>query len=368
MNKQANKQPEKLTGKTIELAKKLIQVKSIYDNPAQLDRVLEIALAELSRFPVQIFEQNGVKSALISNRPGCLNFKYLLNGHVDVVTGLADQFVPLVKSGRLYGRGAQDMKAATAAMIEVFKSVADKVDYPLGLQIVTDEEVGGHNGTEYQIAQGITADFVIVGEPSDLRIINRAKGVVKAELTAYGKSAHGAYPWQGESAILKMAKFLVNLDDFVGSQGETEWVTTCDVPIVSTTNKEFNKVAADCTVQLDIRYIPEEGAEKVIMNLKEKLSENFVLEVLSIAPAQFTKADNEDIARLTAILKAQGIEIDAKLSGKNGATDGKYYTKQGIPVVIWGLEGGGLHQDEEWVAISSIEKYCRVLTEFLLQG
>lgn len=350
---------------TINLALRLLEVESTYDKPENLKLILDMALDGLRDFPLQQFEQNGVRSVLLANQPGCKNFKYLLNGYLDVVSGLPNQFKPYISGGKLYGRGAQDMKVALAAMITVFKAVANKVNYPLGLQIVTDEEIGGHNGTEYQLEQGITADLVIVGEPSELKLINRAKGVIKANLTALGKPAHGAYPWQGESAILRMAKFLATFELLLNSQVKSDWATTCDVAIISTTNKEFNKVAADCTVQLDIRYIPEEGAAKIIETIQEKLPRGLVLDVLSSAPAQYTSPENPDLKKLAAVLKKQGISQPEKYTGMNGATDGKYFTQRGIPAVIFGVTGSGLHQDKEWASIKSLETYLNVLIGFL---
>lgn len=224
------------------------------------------------------------------------------------------------------------MKMAVAAMIEVFKLVANKVNYPLGLQIVTDEEVGGHNGTEFQIEQGVAADFVIVGESSDLRVVNRAKGVIKANITALGKSSHGAYPWEGKNAILKMSQFLSEFGLFADSQNKTDWTTTCDVPTIFTSNKEFNKVAGDCTVQLNIRYTPEDEVDKIIARIKNQLDDTFILDIKSILPAQYTKPDNDAVARLLSILKSN--ELNPVLSGMNGATDGKYFTENDIPAVI----------------------------------
>ena len=101
-----------------------------------------------------------------------------------------------------------DMKANVACLMTVFKDVADKVNYPLGLQLVTDEEIGGFHGTKYQIEKGVRAEFVVVGESTDLNIKNRAKGILWAKISAKGKTAHGAYPWRGENAIWKMNEFL----------------------------------------------------------------------------------------------------------------------------------------------------------------
>src|SRR5690606_15152773 len=74
----------------------------------------------------------------------------LLNGHLDVVPGTSNQFIPEIKGDKLIGRGAQDMKASCAAMLTVFKNLSEDETFPkdrLGIMIVTDEEIGGFSGT-----------------------------------------------------------------------------------------------------------------------------------------------------------------------------------------------------------------------------
>ena len=129
-------------------------------------------------------------------------FKIILNAHLDVVSGREEQYKPYEKDGKLFGRGAIDMKGAAAVEILVFKEVAKRVSYPLALQLVTDEEIGGFCGTKYQIEKGVRADFVIAGEPTDFGVNNKAKGIIWLKIKTKGKSAHGAYPWRGKNALL----------------------------------------------------------------------------------------------------------------------------------------------------------------------
>src|SRR3989344_6777391 len=121
----------------VNLSQQLIAIKSA-------NTCLNLMLSKLGRFTIERFEKNGVKSALIYNtirRPK--KFKILLNGHLDVIPGKDSQYMPKIKNNKLYGAGAMDMKANIVCLIKIFKSVAKKVKYPLALQLVTDEEVGG---------------------------------------------------------------------------------------------------------------------------------------------------------------------------------------------------------------------------------
>src|SRR3989344_821989 len=194
------------------LTKDLISIPSVKEKPQALKDVLERSLQEVSEYTIERFEKNGVLSALVylgQVRPK--RFKVILNAHLDVVPGREEQYKPSEKDGRLYGRGTIDMKAAGAMEILVFKELAKTVPYPLGLQLVTDEEIGGMNGAKHQMEEGVLCDFMIAGEPTDFGVNNKAKGVVWATVKATGKTAHGAYLWNGKSAVWILHQFLTKL-------------------------------------------------------------------------------------------------------------------------------------------------------------
>ncbi|MCS7092734.1 MAG: M20/M25/M40 family metallo-hydrolase, partial [Patescibacteria group bacterium] len=171
----------------LELSKKFISIKSDPNNKPELEKILLLATNQLAKYKTETFESNGYKSALIYNtqkRPK--KFKILLNCHLDVIPGKKHQYKPYQQGDKLYGVGSMDMKANAACAISVFKNVANKVSYPLGIQLVTDEEIGGFNGTKYQIDKGVRADFVISTEPTKLNIANKAKGIIWLKIKSKG--------------------------------------------------------------------------------------------------------------------------------------------------------------------------------------
>src|SRR3989344_5998343 len=201
-----------MTNQLLSLVKKFISIKSTADNPMALEKILELALSGLKNYKIERFEYKSVKSALVYNtHQKSKKFKVILNGHLDVIPGKEFQYLPKIKNDRLYGLGSMDMKANVACLISTFKEVANKVNYPLGLQLVTDEEVGGLNGTKHQVDKGVRANFVIAGETTNLRIAHQAKGILWAKISTKGKTAHGAYPWKGINSIWKMNQFLTIL-------------------------------------------------------------------------------------------------------------------------------------------------------------
>src|SRR5579883_1022881 len=162
-----------------------MSIPSETQDPDEVEKAVAIARQEISGFKIKEYEDNGYKSFVAHNQEKDINnFKIILNAHLDVVPAKGEQYHPFEKNGKLYGRGAYDMKAAAAVMILVFKEVAKKIFYPLALQITSDEEVFSKHSTQYQIQKGIRGDFVITGESSsDFIIKTQAKGVLWFTLT-----------------------------------------------------------------------------------------------------------------------------------------------------------------------------------------
>ena len=178
-------------------AKALIAMRTDPDNRPELNRALDYVKGQLEGFTVECFERSGATSILAYRgdvRPE--KFKIILNGHLDVIPGKDWQYEARVEGDRMYGVGSMDMKTNDCVMLEVFRDMADKVPYPLGLQIVTDEEIMGFNGTGYQVEEGVKADFVIAGETTQFDIVSKSRGILEFKVTAHGTTAHGAYPWR----------------------------------------------------------------------------------------------------------------------------------------------------------------------------
>jgi succinyl-diaminopimelate desuccinylase len=351
--------------KIIKLSKDLISIPSIKSEVKELKRVLEIAKKELSGFSYKEYESNGVPSLLYYNTKTLpKKFKFILNAHLDVVPGKPEQYSPKISGNKLIGRGALDMKAAAAVEILVFKELSKNISYPIGLQIVTDEEVGGQNGTGYQIKKGITADFVIAGEYTNLDINNSAKGPLWLKITAKGKSAHSAFLWQGDNAIQKMILFINKINQMYPIPKKEAWITTMNLTKIETSNVTFNKVPDTCSASFDIRRIPED-VDKVLKRIKSIIPNDFDLEILENEPAQFA---NKNDTYLTKLEKSIHKITNNKVNyiGFNGASDARFYTDRGIPAICFGPNGEGIHIDNEWVDIKSLDTYYTILKDFIL--
>lgn len=349
----------------LDLAKQLISIPSEKNNSEALQKSLEVTKNILQGFTTHEFESNGVKSLLFSNADtNTKHFKIILNAHLDVVPGEKDQYTPDVDGNKLIGRGSYDMKSAAAALILTFKEIANKVTYPIALQIVTDEEVGGFNGTKYQIKQGIRGDFVIAGENTDLLINNESKGIIWLTLTTQGKSAHGAYPWLGDNAIWKMKKNLDILEKQYPVPTKESWETTINLATISTNNETFNKVPDECKAGFDIRYIPQEE-HTVVDKITSSIVKGTQHAVAVKEPAHFTDPENPYIQSLLKSIK-EITNKDGVLIKKHGGSDIRFYNSIGCKGITFGPIGEGHHSDYEWVDIISLINYAKILQHFLL--
>lgn len=351
-----------MKNKILDLAKQLIAMRSTFDNPKALEDALDLALSEVKNFTIERFENQSVRSALIyrsKKRPG--KFKIILHGHLDVIPGKHENYTAVVKKNKLFGVGSLDMKASVACLIMVFKEIVDKVNYPLGLQLVTDEEIGGFNGTKHQISKGVKADFMITGEPTNLKIANRARGVLHLRISCKGKTAHGAYPESGENAIRKMVKFLNTLNKSFPRGISEKGNTSINLSNIETSNNSYNKIPNDCTVSLDIRF-PAEEVGTILQKIKSLTPNDFKVEVVVHERPMFVNEDNKYLIKLQKIAE-QLIKKKVALYGANGSSDARHFKGIGIE---FGPKGGGIGSDKEYIEIPSLGMYRKILNNFLL--
>ena len=149
----------------VSLAKELIEIPSVMEDIPHNVEALAWVKKQLPEYSFTPYVLENFPSLLFTNKPEVTKkFKIIFNVHLDVVPGAEKDFHAVEKDGKIYGRGAFDMKAATVVMMLLFKELGHKLSYPLGLQVTTTEEYHGLYGTGYQVEQGVGAEFAITGE------------------------------------------------------------------------------------------------------------------------------------------------------------------------------------------------------------
>ncbi|MGG5255307.1 M20 family metallopeptidase [Neobacillus sp. SM06] len=289
----------------------------------------------------------------------------IFNGHVDVVSGKAELFRPKEKDGRLYGRGAADMKAGVAAMMAAMAELKNRdLKTKVQLQIVSDEEIGGFNCAGYLAEQGYLGDFVICAEPTQLGIGLQAKGIMHVDIEIQGKSAHGSRPWEGVNAIEKAYQTHENILKlpFVGESSEFYSSPSINLAMIQG-GDAYNKVPEKCILAYDIRYLPTQTKEEIRKQI-EKATDGKVTVGMSGEPVR-TEPDDSYITALIPVIE-KITNKEAAIFGQHGSADTRFFSAYGIPAIEFGPSGANWHGDEEYVVIESIDQYQQMLVAYAL--
>src|SRR5438270_7823843 len=293
--------------------------------------------------------------------PACV----VLHGHLDVVPGHPGQFEPRVEGDRLIGRGAYDMKGGLAAMMCALKDLERQDRVRVRLVCVPDEESEelDERSTDAIVKQGLQGDFAITGEPTDLHIGVEAKGVLAMRIEVQGRSAHSSTPWLGDNAILKAIDVFRAIESLPFSRESSELFDRPSINLGRIQGGDaVNKVPDECTMAVDVRYLPGQDPKAILAEIQAiegiEVTRTFVHPPVSV-PRQnpFVRALRDSVAKAV-----QGEKLSV---GRDGASDAAAFLAAGIPAVEFGPTGGGHHGPEEWVSISSLTRYRRVLTEFV---
>ncbi|HMQ31774.1 MAG TPA: M20/M25/M40 family metallo-hydrolase [Chloroflexaceae bacterium] len=348
----------------------LVRIESVADRPDQLAAVIDYAAAYLADVPGLFVERSeaGGKPALVVALRDTRAPALMLNGHLDVVVGRPEQFAPEVRDGRIYGRGSQDMKGSCAVMLRLIRDLAALPERPdVGFQLVTDEEIGGAEGTGRLLAEGWRCGFMLCLEPTDMGVLFEHKGALWVELRLPGRPAHGSRPWDGHNPVGDLARGLAALDArFPIPDGPNSWQTTVTPTHVQTGAGSRNQVPPGASVTFDIRYTADTTPEAIQATLAECFP-TAELVVGSCGPGLRTDPEHPEVCRVADLL-AERLGRPPRFYREHFATDARYYTSAGIPAVCVGPVGAGLHSDEEWVAIDSLLDLHAVLTAYILSS
>ncbi|HEX2508073.1 MAG TPA: M20/M25/M40 family metallo-hydrolase [Miltoncostaeaceae bacterium] len=308
--------------------------------------------------------ETGGRRCLVA-RVGTGSTRLVLHGHLDVVPGHPEQFAPRVENGRLFGRGAYDMKSALAAMMLAVADLSGEIDgVEVELVVVPDEERSdpGENCTEMLVRDGLRADFVVCGEPTDMHVGVQAKGVLMVRVDVAGTAAHGATPWLGDNAVLRAVDLFRRIQTLPFAAESAPLFERPSINLGRIQGGDaVNKVPDLCRMDVDVRYLPGQSPEGVLAQIRS-LDPGAGVEVLIERPPAEVPADHPMVR---ALLAAAGREEPSSASvGRDGASDAVAFLGVGVPAVEFGPRGGGHHGPEEYVEIESLPRYRRALVEF----
>jgi acetylornithine deacetylase len=296
----------------------------------------------------------------------------MLNAHMDTVGagGMARAFDPVVADGRVYGRGAYDMKGSLAAIMiaaREAKGVGLKGD--LMVAAVADEEVASF-GTS-AVAERFHADAAIVTEPTEMRLCLAHKGFVWLEVETHGVAAHGSRPELGVDAIARMGRILTGLTDLDrhlrGSKGHALLGSGSIHASLIEGGQELSTYPAHCIAKLERRTVPGEDGASSLREIEDVIAGAHGADPAVSASARvMLERSPSEIGAHEAVSEAVAKAALASLGREPEVIGVPYWMDMallnaaGTPTVAFGPSGGGEHADVEWVDVSSLEKCVEV--------
>jgi acetylornithine deacetylase len=291
-------------------------------------------------------------------------------GHTDTVgvSGMTDPFTPLERDGRIYGRGAQDMKAGVAAMIAAAGAVAARGlrSGRLIVACVVDEEHSSIGADA--LVRTWTADAAVVTEPTDLAIAVGHKGFAWIDVDVDGKAAHGSRPAEGQDAILRLGRVLARLealDRRLQAQPPHPLVGTGSLHASFVSGgHELSSYPGRARLQMERRTLPGEpesiAKAELDASIAELATEDSTFQARAThvfsRPAYEIPRDHPLPAALAAALQKAG--GTPQITGASFWTDAAVLGHAGIPSVLFGPGGAGLHSIEEYVIVEDVLR-CR---------
>ena len=366
-----------MKNETLELAKALLARPSVTPADEGCQRMIVDRLAPLG-FAAETFQCGEVTNLWI--RRGTARPLVVLAGHTDVVppgpreAWHTDPFVPTIKDGNLYARGAADMKTSIAAfVVAAERLVAGHPGHPgsLALLITSDEEGPSVDGTvrvvEALKARGETIDYCIVGEPTSVErfgdtIKNGRRGSLSGRLTVRGVQCHIAYPERGRNPILDFAPAFAELAATRWDEGNEYFPpTSWQVSNIHAGTGATNIIPGEAVVDFNFRFSTESTPERLKARVHAVLDRHgldYALEWVLGGKPFLTPRGRLVQALARAVEQVAGVKPAISTTG--GTSDGRFIIDICPEVVEFGPVNRSIHKVNEAVSLGEMEPLAQI--------
>src|ERR1700722_3726312 len=362
---------------TLELTQNLMARRSVTPADEGCQAVMTGRLAALG-FKIEPLRYGNVENFWATHGTGGPVFCFA--GHTDVVpTGpleewRTDPFVPTIRDGVLYGRGAADMKSGLAAMVtstEEFVGAHPKHKGTIAFLITSDEEGPSVDGTkrvaEMLAGRGERIDWCVVGEPSSEGAIGDTvkvgrRGSFSGRLTVHGVQGHVAYPQLAENPVHTLAPALAELTSRVWDNGNEHFQpTTFQVSNFNAGTGAPNVIPGELKARFNLRYSPvqtQEGLKEIVEGILRKHGVRYTLEWYVSGEPFYTPPGDLSNAVGAAVEEITGSR--PKLSTGGGTSDGRFIAPLGAQVVELGVINASINKVNERVRVADIDALHRM--------
>jgi succinyl-diaminopimelate desuccinylase len=359
---------------TLELAKELIARRSITPDD---DGAMDLIAARLAKsgFDYERMDR-GKPQYRVRNlwaRHGSEQPLVCFAGHIDVVPPgddrwTSDPFEPSERDGRLFGRGAADMKTSVAAMVTAAERfVAARPDHPgsVALLLTSDEEGPARDGTVAVVQQlrwrNETVDACILGEPTSSAMLgdtikNGRRGSLSGVLTVKGAQCHIAYPERGLNPIHAAVPALAELASIEWDKGDNDFApTSFQISHVHASTGANNTIPGSLEVWLNFRFSPASTDAQLMQRVTSVLDAHGMDYQLKwgVKAAPFLSPPGPLVETMTAAI-ASVIGVVPQLSTSGGTSDGRFLSVLAREVVEFGPVGASAHAVNEHVLLADI--------------
>ena len=358
----------------IDLFIKLLSAESITPDDGGL---LEFIANYLDVYEASYFNSHGVKNLFLTKKFG--EGEHLcFAGHVDVVPAgdgwESNPFVPLIKDGRVYARGAQDMKSGVAAFVAAMRETKE-FNGRLSLLLTSDEEGDAHYGTKIVLKElkesGLLPQYAVVAEPTcdtlfgDSIKIGR-RGSNNGIIRVYGKQGHAAYPAKSVNAVNLIAPILPkiagkNLDSGDDFFEPSQFVITDIRGGLEVTNVTPGMVKIMFNVRNSTATTPEDIKAFVAENFKGL---EYELDFNPSAKPFMTNPTSKIVQNIKKSIEKIS-KIDTELSTAGGTSDARFFGEYGVETVEFGVVNDTIHAPNENTAIREVEDLYLIFKDLI---
>lgn len=371
-----------MTDRTLELTKELIRRPSVTPRDEGCQQFIAARLAPLG-FVAEHLRFGDVDNLWL--RRGNTAPLLVFAGHTDVVppgpreAWQSDPFEPTIRDGRLYGRGAADMKSSIAAFVTAIEDfVARHPNHPgsIAVLLTSDEEGPAVNGTvkvvEWLKSRGIAIQYCVVAEPTSAEALgdvikNGRRGSLNAKLTVHGVQGHVAYPHLARNPIHAVAPALAELGQTVWDQGNADFPpTSFQISNIHAGTGAENVIPGSLELACNFRFSTAVTEGELRARLEDTLKRHQINYTV-----RWTLSGQPYLTSRSALTQAASRAIQArlgitpKLLTDGGTSDGRFIAPTGAQVIELGPVNATIHKVDECIQVTDLARLSAVYAEMI---